>query len=648
MILLWSLLSVCLLLFLSVSFLSPYKRFRNFWMTGLLIQALSFSSGALLLHYKDIRNDPQWQGRMYKEGDGVLVSLIDQPVERKNSMRVTGKFSCLIRNGQKIPVKGDLLIYFEKNIYLSAGDQLLLTKPLEKIKNTGNPGDFDYVRYCLFNNITARVFLKKEDICIVKHISPGFLSKKLAACRGQIVAVLKKYIPDEKRSGLAEALLIGYKDDLDKEISKAYANTGTVHIIAISGMHLGLIYGLLLFMLRPLPGSKQTEWIRTLFILSTLWIFSFLCGAQPSILRSTIMFSFILIGQRAGRRTSVYNSLAGSAFLLLCIDPFWLWDPGFQLSYAAITGILLFYRSINNWYFSDNKLVSGIWSLMAVTIAAQILTFPISVYHFHQFPLLFLFSNLLAVPLSSLILVGEIILYILSFIPFIAAVLGKIISLLIGWMNGYIQHIDSIPRSTIKGLEIDQWQVLLLYLSGLFLWSFFENRKAGYLKLCGAFMIAFLSIRLTSFHEAAIRQKIIVYNLAGGSAMDIISGRNAWFMGQSDPGKEQTLYPTRSLMRIKKIFSFSPMTLFHFSGKQIMVAENIEGIDSSLHIDLLILRGAAKFDSEELPGSLHIDKVVLDASLPFKKASLIEQYCLSLGIPVHNIRREGAYLVDIP
>ena len=194
----------------------------------------------------------------------------------------------------------------------------------------------------------------------------------------KLVQLLRKYIPGEKEKGLAEALLIGYKNDLDKELVQSYSNTGVVHIIAISGLHLGIIYWLLELLFQPLLKKRKTKWLRPLLIISGLWTFSLLAGAQPSVLRSALMFSMIVIGESLGRKNTAFNSLACSALILLLINPYWLWDLGFQLSYAAVASILIFMRPVYNLLYFPNKLIDFIWKMNAVTLAAQILTISIA------------------------------------------------------------------------------------------------------------------------------------------------------------------------------------------------------------------------------------------------------------------------------
>src|SRR6185436_8991967 len=191
--------------------------------------------------------------------------------------------------------------------------------------------------------------------------------------KDRVLEILSKYIPGAKESGLAKALLIGYKDELDKNLVQAYASTGVVHIIAISGLHLGIIYGLLTLVFSPLQKIIQWKWATISLILVGLWLFSFLAGAGPSVLRSAFMFSMIVLGSTLSKHFNVFNNLAFSAFALLCYNPYWLWDAGFQLSYAAVISIVLFFKWIYNWVYFTNKFIDFAWKLIAVTLSAQIL-----------------------------------------------------------------------------------------------------------------------------------------------------------------------------------------------------------------------------------------------------------------------------------
>ena len=175
------------------------------------------------------------------------------------------------------------------------------------------------------------------------------------------------------------------------------------------------------------------------------------------------MFSTIVIGNAVTRKSSILNNLAVSAFFLLCYDPYWLWDLGFILSYAALLSIVLFMKPIYNLYISENRIIDTIWKLNAVTISAQILTMPVLIYYFKQFPNLFIITNFLAIPLSSIILTGEIILCLVYFIEPLALLCGRLLSQLIKMMNGIVEYLDSFPFSSTRNIHVNYLQVVLLY-----------------------------------------------------------------------------------------------------------------------------------------------------------------------------------------
>ncbi|MEI9944098.1 MAG: ComEC/Rec2 family competence protein [Chitinophagaceae bacterium] len=426
-------------------FLSFFNKFKLSFVNGTAINFIFISLGALFVFHKDVRTNPNWFSHFYTDSTVLRVTLNEPPTEKAKSLKAEASVDYLIQNDSITPTEGKIIIYLQKDSslqQLTYGSQIIFKKPLQEIKNSGNPGGFDYKKYSLFHGITHQVYLKPGEFEIIKGKNENWLYKFLFIARERVLSILQQNIKSEKELGLAEALLIGYKDDLDQTLVQSYTNTGVVHIIAISGLHLGLIYWLLVALFKPLKKNKKLKWLSPLLIIAGLWLFSLLAGGQPSVLRSAVMFSGIVIGEMLSKRSNIYNTLAFSAFILLCINPFWLWDVGFQLSYAAVLSIIVFMRPVYNCFYFKNKIVDFIWKLNAVTIAAQILTLPISIYHFHQFPIWFMLTNIVAVPLSSLILIGEIILCVLSFIPVVAVFIGKILTWLIWLMNSYVQRIE--------------------------------------------------------------------------------------------------------------------------------------------------------------------------------------------------------------
>ena len=654
----WLLYFLASFLFTTVySFAAIKQRFRFSIANGFALNLLFISFGALLVWESDVRNGNDWIGHHYKPGNGVSVVLQEPLVEKANSYKALANIESLIGDSSSTGVKGKLIVYFKKDSQpppLQYGSRLVFKQSLQEIKNAGNPGSFDYKTYSLFNGITHQVFLTANDYTVLPGLQKKRFDDFLFATRSWVVGIIKKYVPGDKESGLAEALLIGYKDDLDKNLVQAYSNTGVVHIIAISGLHLGLIYGLLLLLTKPLKRAKKLVWLRLALIISSLWLFSLLAGGGPSVLRSAVMFTAIAAGEVLLRRTNIFNTLAFSATVLLCINPFWLWDVGFQLSYSAVLSIVLFYRPVYNWFHLPNKAVDFLWSLTAVTIAAQLLTVPISIYHFHQMPLLFLFTNFIAVPLSSAILLGEIALCALFFITPVAKLVGVVLHGLIYWMNSYVEGLDGLPFSVWNSLSISFVQTILLtvFCTAFCYWLMEKDRRFAWTALTS--FALFMMLRAVSFTEAERKRKLIVYTVPKHTAIDVINGRHYAFIGDTallydDALRNFHLQPSRILHRITPGESDMSVRSFQWEGKRIVIIDETArfvNLQAKQPIDVMILSKNPKLYISNLLQAFMPKQIIIDGSVPAWKAALWKKDCDSLKIPCYNVAEDGAVVLE--
>lgn len=657
----WVSLSIALTIIFLFFLLPFFKRYKFAYLNGIFVSLLCFSLGALLASNSDIRNNQLWLGNFYRTGDALVVSLDEPPVEKTKSVKANASVNYLFQNGEAKAVTGKIILYLKKDslLKLEYGSQILLKKPLQEIKNSGNPGGFDYKRYCLFQQITHQVYLKPGEFEILEGKKQTAFNNFIYAAREWVLNILRSNIKGDKELGLAEALLIGYKDDLEQSLVQSYTNTGVVHIIAISGLHLGLIYWLLSAVCKPLKKRKTLKWLSPVIIITGLWLFSLLAGAQPSILRSAVMFTCIVMGESIARRTSIYNTMAVSAFILLCINPYWLWDVGFQLSYAAVLSIIIFMRPIYNWFYIKNKALDFIWKLNAVTLAAQVLTVPLSIYHFHQFPNLFILTNFVAVPLSSIILLGEILLCVISFIPAIATLLGKLIAWLIWLMNSYIERIEVIKFSLWDGLQISLLQAVLLILFSIGISRWLMEKSMAAFKLGLLALLGFIGLRTYSIITFNQQQKIVVYNVPQKTAIDFINGRAYTFVGDStlladDFARNFHLKPARILFRIQETDTLQNLLTTEkyvdYNGKHILLLDTTAAFvnqETKPTIDLLVISKNPKFYIKKLAAALDIKQVVFDGSVPAWKAIYWKRDCDSLKIPWHDVTMKGAFVMKI-
>jgi competence protein ComEC len=343
------------------------------------------------------------------------------------------------------------------------GSLIIFRKGLTPIKNLKSFADFDFEKYCHLRHIYAEVFLKDNEFVVVQNERKISLFSLLSTLRGKLLIIIKKFVPGASEHSLLEALMTGVTSDMAPEVLKSYADTGIIHIIAISGLHLALICHILQVITDKAGQKKWVQWVRLTLIITILWMYSILAGGTPAVTRSAGMFTITLFARNIFKETVLYNTLACSAFLLLCFDPNWISDTGFQFSYCAVLSLGLFAKPIRNMISVKNKFLIAVWNAVSVSIAAQILTFPISIFYFHRFPVYFLIANLVAVPLSSIILIGGMLLCIFSFFHPLGQFFGWVLNYAIHALNSFVLYISQLPGAVISNLTISTFLLLVIY-----------------------------------------------------------------------------------------------------------------------------------------------------------------------------------------
>lgn len=639
-------------------------RFKAKALQGLILQLLIAAAGAWLTWQQDVRHHNNWYGNHYKEGNYLVVRIDEPPVEKNKSFKADGVVETVVQDGKAVAAEGKLLLYFSKDsgqTNLEYGDRIIIHKDLQPIKNSGNPGAFNYQRYAAFQGVFHNVFLKGNDWVQLNESSKNWFRQLIFSARAYVLGVLQQSMASAKdEQGIAEALLIGYTNDLDKDLVQAYSNTGVVHIIAISGMHLALIYLLLVWLFAKIPVINRSQWLQLILILSCLWLFSILTGASPSVLRAAVMFSFIAVGRNFYKQASIYNSLAASAFVLLCFNPYFLWAVGFQLSYLAVLSIVIFQKPIYNYIYVKNKWLNKAWQLMTVSIAAQLLTFPVCIYYFHQFPNLFLVSNMIAVPLSGLILYTEICLVAFSWIPFAGMYVGKLVTALVGLMNKIILWINELPFAVwdkIPATVLSTW-FMYAVVAGFGAWLLLKQKK--YFNMALIALLAFAIQAVYNHWQTARQQKLIVYNVPRYKAIDFITGNNYQFVGDSillQDGLLQNFHlkPGRVSLQLDERADslaavFNHDMFYQFNNKRILIADkllNLAPADQKIELDLIIISKNPKIQIASLAANFNCKLFVFDASNPAWKIEKWKQECRALNLNYYSVPETGAFIYNI-
>jgi competence protein ComEC len=431
-----------------------------------------------------------------------------------------------------------------------------------------------------------------------------------------------------------------------------------VHIIAISGLHLGLIFVVLSWLFNRTPVLKKSKHLKAVLLIGSLWLFSLLTGGSASVLRSAVMFTVIVLGKYYFKQSSIYNSLAASAFILLCHNPYFLWDVGFQLSYLAVLGIVLLQKHIYRAYYFKYGVVRKVWEMMSVTLAAQVGAFPICIYYFHQFPNLFLITNMLAVPLSTIILFGQILLLMLAWIPKLANGMGYLLGWLIQLMNNAILYFDGLSFAVwepIFASILSTWVLYTLLITSCSYWLQ-KNRKDGW--ACIGMLLLFLGLHVQKQIAINAQKTMIVYNVSGKQAVDFFVKDRYLFMGDSsfrtDASLQQFhLKPARTmLLASKEVSTLNGLVKkgagWQFYDKSIwIIADSIAGSDSFLpqQLDVLILSKNAPVLLTDFIQITQPQWVVMDASNSLWKTALWKEECEALNLRFHSVAEAGAFVM---
>lgn len=466
----------------------------------------------------------------FEQVEAFRVILDSKVTATTKSYGFTAKINAAKFKGKWHEVEGKTKLYFEqseKSAAFQYGDEILISSPINRLEVPKNPHEFDYQSYLALSQIYFQQYVKADKAMLLKgnqghtvmdasYQASSFLSKQLAS-----------YISDEQSFAIANALTLGMKDHLDNELKDAYAAAGAMHVLAVSGLHVGIIFMIVAFIFKRWRSQKWGRWLYAATSLLVLWSFAFITGLSPSVMRAATMFSFVVIAQASRRHTNIYNTLAASAFLLLLVDPFLLFSVGFQLSYLAVFGIVYFQPRIQLLLPVKNKWIDKLCILTSVSIAAQMVTAPLGMLYFHQFPTYFFLSNILVIPAAFVILNASLLLMLCSFWPAVASAFGIALSYFIKWVNEAIFWLEELPFSTVEGINPTSFETIVMYAVIIILALFIAQKSFHYwMMLCMAVLLLSASIIYRQY-ETTKTEKLTLHALPSGSLLSYLKGGEA-------------------------------------------------------------------------------------------------------------------------
>ncbi|MBK6264752.1 ComEC/Rec2 family competence protein [Marivirga sp. S37H4] len=670
----------CLLILLAFSYFAVHLLRGSQFKISL---SISFSVMAFLICFAFGYLNAYWQAE--KHASNHLLSFDETEIEAFDGKLINrGKptpktygfkasVSRLKIAGQWYPVTGKVLLYLEKDSIsekLQYGDVLLVKGKLSELEPPRNPLEFNYKRFLGFDQIYHQQYIPQSDFIKIDS-SKGNSIIAASIKTGQFLEEqLDKYITNPRSLAITKALTLGVKDELDNDLRNAYATAGAMHVLAVSGLHVGIIFLIVASLLRKWRYHKNGRFFFACVSLFVLWFYAFITGLSPSVLRAATMFSFIIIAQSARKRTNIYNTLAASAFVLLSFDPYLLFSVGFQLSYLAVLGIVFFQPKLYKLLQFKYVLADKIWAITCVSVAAQLATAPLGLLYFHQFPTYFFLSNLVVIPAAFVILNSTLVLLSISFLPALATVWGSLIDYFIQGVNFLVFGLDVFPKSTIDGIFITTAEAWAIYLMIACMALIIAERKSGYLVAAFMLSIGFSVSLIARQIENANTNYLTVYDVGNTNAMAVRSGFDQFLWVSEELAADKNklrfhVYPSQLQAGIADFHpdKFEPknqLNIFKkWQGISFSVWQNktiaywdVKASDSihlaeELPIDLLILSNDAVRKPEQIRQFFRPALIIIDASNSYFTIQKLKANFEEENIDFYVVSEKGAFELKI-
>lgn len=641
---------VFLVLFILTLYLSKRDFIQKIYF-GLATYLLFFQIGCTtqVIHNESYNKD-NYIHSIQKETENHVVELVLR--EKLKGSPTSDKYIGLVKRLDHKVCSGKILVHLHKtpeNSKVQIGSTIQINGPLIKNKKSLNPNQFDYGNYLNTKSIFAQIYDNNNSIKVSDKIDKNswYYSDYL---RNKIIANLQKNNFSKDELQVVSALILGQQQDISKEIIKDYQYAGAIHILSVSGLHVGFILLFITFLLKPLPKNKLGNTIRLLTIIISLWGFAVLAGLSPSVVRSVTMFSFVAVGMYLKRTTNIFHTLLVSMFLILFFQPSFLFDVGFQLSYLSLFFILWLQPLISNLWEPKNKIVTSIWETLTVSFAAQIGAFPLSIYYFHQFPGLFFITNLIIIPFLIVIMGLGVLVMVMAAFDFVPMITMKALEFCIFFLNKIINWVASFEQFIIKDVPIN-WQTLFcLYL--LIIAAIVWFKKPTYSKIVFAFvsLLFFQSSLLITRWKIQNQHEWIVFNSWKNTLVTERNGDKVTVYGNESVTNKTTSNTTlksyliannSAVTKINKI-----QNLYYFKEKKILVVDSFGIYSKEINPDIIILRQSPKINLERLIQLNSPKLIVADASNYKSNVKLWKAICLKKKIPFHATAEKGFYRLN--
>lgn len=603
------------------------------------------------------------------------AKILESLEEKEKSFGTLAMIEAVWNDSIWLKRSGKVLLYIKKDSVLksstySFGDKVLFKAKLQDINKPLNPDVFDYRAYLSYQNIFQNAFVSSNNIRLYREAGHAGIYGSALRTQCFLAEIIENNIDNKEAENIILSLVLGKKDDLDQPIKDAYTSAGVVHILAVSGLHVGIIYAIFSFLLAWL-NKGNTRWLFAAICIAMLWVYAFITGLSPSVLRAVTMFSFIIIARAFAKQYNIYNAIAASAFLLLCYNPFLIMSVGFQLSYTAVLGIVFFYARFYSVFNFDNRLLDFCWKMASVSLAAQVAVLPLSVYYFHQFPVCFLLANLVIIPAAFLMLVLGISLLAFHFIPFLGPLISTTLEYVVIYANKFVYEIASMPFHKIDGLLINEVQVFVLFAILVGVLVFINKKRFSVIVAIVLLIFIFQAIIIINHPLIAVDKKLVYYSNNATGVLGLYQGNYAHLVktGGEDLNIDDFGYNIKPSM-VKSGLDYDITNILGevdsvnlktnafkyglaavWNSRKLLVLNNkVDGewqLKRDINIDVLILENNAINSLNQLPSSLKFDYLIIGNSNAYKVANRLVKDAKAKKFRWAYPKEEGAWVVNL-
>lgn len=579
----------------------------------------------------------------------LLVEVSSYAESKNDRYRLQGRLLTAFNDSLMWEAKGGLLLNLEMSARAAAlapGNQLVIpTGRLRLPFESRNPYAFSYRKLLTKRHIHYQARLDSGSWQLYDARTSNSLYAYALKLRHYAVSQLYRYLKGADQAPFAAALLLGDRSGLDPELVKAYASSGAIHVLAVSGLHVGILYMLLNWLFKSLLRLRR--WRALLATLVFLWVYALVTGLPPSVSRACTMFSLIAIARELKRDALVYNTIATAAFVLLWLRPGLLLETGFQLSFAAVLGIIYIQPKIYALLYFKYKPANWLWELSSVSLAAQLFTFPLSIYYFNQFPNYFLLSNFIVIPAAAPLLIASMLLLLVSPVPWLAEKLGWLLGKGFDLINQLILGIEALPGSLSSGLVWSTAEIFICYLLLLTVswWLWGRARLWRPLSIWLAVLMLIFPLLRKQAHRQ--QQQLLVYDEFRKGSGSIISGRAAWYWGNAPDSPYAavgTHFSHIGLVQESRWPDSLPLQLWSWQGLRILQLRASIGFKDLPAADVLLISHQPKAWRLR-PHLSKYKAILLDSSNSPYYCMQLKKWCAELGIDCYSTAEHGALVI---